>query len=103
MDRASAERTLGTDIELVPVVLTGWQRDFNLAISNSSHYRCRICAGGRQGIAAADAQPAAGSSMAAMAIISGSGDAPLLQKLSGGNHQDRPCWCLTGGVFEGIL
>ena len=68
MDQASAERTLGAGIELVPVVLTGWQRDFNLAISNSSHYRCRICAGGRQGIAAADAQPAAGSSMAAMAI-----------------------------------
>ena len=68
MDQDSAERTLGPDIKLIPVVLPGWQRDFNLAISSGSHYRCRICAGGLQGVAAADAQPATGSSMAAMAI-----------------------------------
>jgi hypothetical protein len=68
MNQDSAQRILGPDIKFIPVVLPGWQRDFNLAISNSLHYRCRICAGGRQGIAAADAQPATESFMAAMAI-----------------------------------
>ena len=68
MDRASAERTLGAGLSMLPVVLDSWRRDFGLAISRSANYRCRVCLGGTEGIAAADAQPSEGSQLAAVAI-----------------------------------
>lgn len=51
-----------------PVVVPGWQRDFDLSILNPAHYRCRRCRGVLEGVAAADAQPSRGARMAAVAI-----------------------------------
>lgn len=68
MDRQSAERTLGSCLEMVPVVIEGWQRDFNIAIRFPGHYRCASCRGAVLGVAAADAQPSKGGSLGGMAL-----------------------------------
>lgn len=68
MHRRSAERTLGEGVEIVPVMVEGWSRDFELAIGTPEHYRCQLCLGRRDGIASADAQPREGEQMAAVAI-----------------------------------
>lgn len=68
MDPVSAARTLGASPRMIPVVLSGFGRDFGLSIRFPDHYRCAHCKGRVYGVAAADCQPDSSSCLAGFAL-----------------------------------
>lgn len=100
MSAASAARTLGREPHVVPVILSGWQRDFDLRIyDHPAVYACVGCGGGVPLTVALDCQPSAGQIVNGVLIEVTPDELGLLDGRE--LHYDRvalSAWALEGDV-----